>query len=221
MAPPKAAFSSPSDVLDVLARTKTFRRFVDLVEGAPGETASHVGGCVGSLLALLLAAAAREKLARPILLLVPLDQDGRAVAQDLAACGAPAPLLLRAGEEEALDRVRALVAAAGTTPWLTIACAATALDPLPSRSELGERRLRLAVGARADESDLVRAFADAGFERTAVVAAAGQFAVRGDLVDVYDHSAGLPLRIELFDGRVEGLRRFDPASQISVRTTKE
>ena len=211
---------SAFELLDHLRRTKTFARFQGLLRGDPAASASHVGGCVGSLLQVLLAASAREKGTPPLLLLLPLDQDARAAVRDLRILGAPEPMLLRAGDEEALDRVRSLAAAGGKAPWLVVASASVVLDPLPSKAELGDRRFVFSVGGVCDDESLQRQLGQAGFERTSVVSRAGQFAVRGDLIDVYDHAAKLPLRIELFDGRVEGLRRFDPASQISIEVLR-
>jgi transcription-repair coupling factor (superfamily II helicase) len=74
----------------------------------------------------------------------------------------------------------------------------------------------LKAGGVASEEGLAKTFAEAGFLRVAAVARPGEFSVRGDVVDVFDRAAKLPLRVEIFDGRVEGLRTFDPASQLSV-----
>jgi transcription-repair coupling factor (superfamily II helicase) len=222
--PARRREGAPDDPVALVAHvraTKTFARFHGLLRGEASASAAQVGGCTGTLLPLLLAAAAAEQGTPPLLLLTPLDHDARDVARDLRLLGAPPPLLLRAGEEEAYARVRALAEFAGKTPWLVVASAAVALDPLPARAELGGRRLVLKTGGFGDEEDLARRFAEAGFERTAVVAEPGRFAVRGDLVDVFDHAAKAPLRIELFDGKIEGLRRFDPATQISVEVLRE
>jgi hypothetical protein len=65
---------------------------------------------------------------------------------------------------------------------------------------------------------LARVCGEAGLERTAVVLEPGQFAVRGDLLDIFDRRMTRPLRVEIFDDRVESLRSFDPATQVSVAT---
>ncbi len=54
------------------------------------------------------------------------------------------------------------------------------------------------------------------FEKTDFVYEAGQFAVRGGIVDVFSFAYELPYRIELFGDEVDSIRTFDPGSQISV-----
>ncbi|MET0241265.1 MAG: DEAD/DEAH box helicase [Sphingobium sp.] len=46
----------------------------------------------------------------------------------------------------------------------------------------------------------------------------GEVAVRGDVIDIFPADAGLPARIEIADGRIVGLRSYDPVSQRSVDT---
>jgi len=54
-----------------------------------------------------------------------------------------------------------------------------------------------------------------GFEQTDFVFEAGQFAIRGGIVDVFSYSSPLPFRLELFGDDVDSIRLFDPGSQLS------
>src|SRR5690606_36547994 len=45
---------------------------------------------------------------------------------------------------------------------------------------------------------------------------AGQYAVRGGIIDVFSFAHELPYRIELFGNEVESIRTFDPVTPISV-----
>ncbi|GAB4329148.1 MAG: transcription-repair coupling factor [Flammeovirgaceae bacterium] len=54
-----------------------------------------------------------------------------------------------------------------------------------------------------------------GFERVDFVYEAGEFAIRGGIVDVFSYANDLPYRIELFGNEVESIRTFDPISQLS------
>lgn len=54
------------------------------------------------------------------------------------------------------------------------------------------------------------------FEKTDFVYEAGQFAVRGGIVDVFSFANELPFRIELFGDEVDSIRTFEPGSQLSV-----
>ena len=53
------------------------------------------------------------------------------------------------------------------------------------------------------------------FEKSDFVYEAGQFAVRGGIIDIYSYAHDLPFRIELFGDDIESIRTFDPVSQLS------
>jgi transcription-repair coupling factor (superfamily II helicase) len=54
------------------------------------------------------------------------------------------------------------------------------------------------------------------FERTDFVVEAGQFAVRGGIVDVFSFANELPYRIEFFGDEIDSIRSFEPGNQLSV-----
>lgn len=55
-----------------------------------------------------------------------------------------------------------------------------------------------------------------GYERQKLVAKPGEFAIRGDIVDIFPLNLEDPIRIELFDDQIDSLRRFDLATQRSI-----
>ncbi|MEO8147753.1 MAG: transcription-repair coupling factor [Bacteroidia bacterium] len=55
------------------------------------------------------------------------------------------------------------------------------------------------------------------FELVDFVFEAGQFAVRGGIMDVFSFAYELPFRIEFGDDMIESIRTFDPANQLSVQ----
>src|SRR3546814_2904073 len=46
---------------------------------------------------------------------------------------------------------------------------------------------------------------------------AGQFSIRGGIVDIFSFSHELPYRVEFFGNQVESIRSFDIESQLSER----
>ncbi|CAN5300829.1 transcription-repair coupling factor [soil metagenome] len=76
---------------------------------------------------------------------------------------------------------------------------------------------RLAPGERIETERLVRLLSANGYVRTDTVRDAGEFAVRGGIVDLWPAGEPGPLRLDFFGDEIETLRRFDPASQ---RTTE-
>ncbi len=67
-----------------------------------------------------------------------------------------------------------------------------------------------------EESALAAELTAMGYERVYQVEEAGQFSVRGGIVDVFDLTEENPYRIELWGDEVESLRSFDVLSQRSV-----
>lgn len=56
---------------------------------------------------------------------------------------------------------------------------------------------------------------ETGYRRVDVVSAAGEYAVRGGILDVFPATADRPLRLEFFGDALESIRAFDIASQRS------
>jgi len=86
----------------------------------------------------------------------------------------------------------------------------------PSPAALTEAVLRVARLDRIDPADFAARLVEAGYERAALVAARGQFAIRGGLLDVFSWQAARPFRIEWDDDVIESLREFELDTQIST-----
>ncbi|WP_420550456.1 transcription-repair coupling factor [Litorivicinus lipolyticus] len=56
----------------------------------------------------------------------------------------------------------------------------------------------------------------AGYRRVDTVYQHGEYAIRGNLLDLYPMGSPLPYRIDLFDDEIETLRAFDPETQRTV-----
>lgn len=77
------------------------------------------------------------------------------------------------------------------------------------------------VGDALDVAFLRELLQTYDFEPTEFVYEAGQFSVRGGIIDVYSYAHDLPYRIELFGNEIESIRTFDPVSQLSQENLKE
>ena len=79
-------------------------------------------------------------------------------------------------------------------------------------------RLILSLGERIDQRDLIRHLTQLQYTRNEYELQRGTFRVRGEVIDVHPaESDAEALRIELFDGEVEGLSLFDPLTGESLR----
>jgi transcription-repair coupling factor (superfamily II helicase) len=77
------------------------------------------------------------------------------------------------------------------------------------------------VGEKLDTEFLTEFLHNYGFEINDFVFEAGQFSLRGGIVDVYSYASEYPFRIELFGDEVESLRSFDPETQLSVESVRQ
>ena len=90
-----------------------------------------------------------------------------------------------------------------------------ALQKVTPRSALAGAGMRLSVGDTIAPDDLA-AFLDAdGYNRTGTVMEAGEFSLRGGIIDVFPAGEALPVRLDLFGDTIESIRRFDPETQRS------
>jgi transcription-repair coupling factor (superfamily II helicase) len=92
-----------------------------------------------------------------------------------------------------------------------------ALQPhLPPVAVLQDYCLTLTTGLEINLKELARRLARLGYEKVPLVETEGQWAQRGDILDVFPVSSELPIRLELFGDELERIREFDPASQRSL-----
>ncbi|MGZ8310812.1 MAG: transcription-repair coupling factor [Allosphingosinicella sp.] len=75
---------------------------------------------------------------------------------------------------------------------------------------------RLAPGERIDLEQLTALLQANGYSRTDTVADAGEYAVRGGLVDLFPSGEEQALRLDFFGDEIESVRRFDPATQRTI-----
>ncbi len=145
----------------------------------------------------------------------------------------PAPLFYEDaawGENTRRERLAALTQLAAyhipgapqpTKPALIVApVRAIMTRTLPRRDFLKAARI-LRRGQALPIDELARSLVSLGYEPTNIVIAPGQFARRGGLLDVWPPAETLPARLEFFGDEIETLRRFDPATQRTIKNPSE
>ena len=88
------------------------------------------------------------------------------------------------------------------------ACQATIPPELMARF-----RRTVSVGDTLDRDELIALLAESGYTQSPRVEGAGQYAARGDIVDVFLADEPLPYRIEFFGDEVDAIASFDPVTQ--------
>lgn len=74
----------------------------------------------------------------------------------------------------------------------------------------------IAVGEAIGRDCLSRWLQNSGYEHVDLVWAPGHFALRGNLLDLFDPLYRYPIRVEFFDDEVESIRAFDGETQKSI-----
>lgn len=170
-----------------------------------------------------LAAALRAATGRPLVLLCPDEQEGRKLQSDLAFfTGEPVELLMgrefvfhnatvsRQWEHQRLRLLRGLQT--GRIPLLVATVEGLFQRTMPPAT-LEKAALTLRPGEVYETDDLTRRLAADGYTRCMQVEGPGQFALRGDLLDVFSPAAEAPVRVEFWDNEVDTVYSFDPLTQ--------
>lgn len=90
-----------------------------------------------------------------------------------------------------------------------------------NKRSLTEHTFTAKAGDSLDIEFLSELLATYDFEKTDFVYEAGQYAVRGGILDIFSFANELPYRLELFGDEIESIRTFDPQSQLSVDKIRE
>jgi transcription-repair coupling factor (superfamily II helicase) len=93
-----------------------------------------------------------------------------------------------------------------------------AMQRVPAREVLREAAFAAAVGERIDEKALRDFLVRMGFVQAPTVTEPGDYALRGGIIDIYPPGEAGPVRLDLFGDVLDGLRRFDAATQRTTET---
>lgn len=94
------------------------------------------------------------------------------------------------------------------------------LQKLPPQSYFDGASLHIKVGGRLTQKEFASFAAGNAYRRCDTVREAGEFAVRGGIVDVFPPGHHDPVRIDFFDTEIETIKRFDAETQRSIEQLK-
>ncbi|MDC1142829.1 transcription-repair coupling factor [Planctomycetota bacterium] len=98
---------------------------------------------------------------------------------------------------------------------IVLAPAASLIEPVPPPETIAGSNMALVPGMQVDLGELFEKLLAAGYSREDQVDAAGQFARRGGVIDIFPPTRSNPVRMELFGDDIESIRAFDLESQRS------
>ncbi|CAI3926089.1 transcription-repair coupling factor [Commensalibacter communis] len=105
-----------------------------------------------------------------------------------------------------------------TSPRIVLTTISALLQKVAPRSVFSGRALNMKKGDSLDHEFLIELLVSQGYNRTDTVMEAGEFAVRGNLFDIFLAGEEEPVRLDLFGDEVDSIRSFDPISQRSTGT---
>ena len=93
-----------------------------------------------------------------------------------------------------------------------------ALFKTESKDEYKDNIIRLEVGREIERDELKGKCSKLGYEGTPYVTNTGEFAVRGQVFDIWPLNNDNPVRITLDDETIESIKTFDPDEQVSLKS---
>jgi transcription-repair coupling factor (superfamily II helicase) len=85
-----------------------------------------------------------------------------------------------------------------------------------NKRSLVENTFIAKIGEKLNREFMEEFLQSYSFERNDFVYEAGQYAIRGGIIDIFSYSNEFPYRIELFGAEIESIRTFNPETQLSI-----
>ncbi|MBE6618450.1 MAG: transcription-repair coupling factor [Ruminococcaceae bacterium] len=134
-----------------------------------------------------------------------------------------------ASHENEHERLGVFFAAAENSCDAIIATPDAAMQYTVPKEKLLETSFNLCFAGNYDISDIVSRLEKGGYTKVEIVDAPGQYARRGDILDIYAPKYDAPVRIEFYDTEIDRMSYFDVISQrrlddiemISVSSVRE
>jgi transcription-repair coupling factor (superfamily II helicase) len=114
------------------------------------------------------------------------------------------------------ERLKTLSALSVLQQGIVLAPVSSLMQRLPPADYILQRSFSLAKGDTLVIDQFRQQLHHAGYEASEQVYQAGQYAVRGALLDLFPTGSSAPFRLDLFDEEIDSIREFDPESQRST-----
>lgn len=119
--------------------------------------------------------------------------------------------------DELSSRIQAINFLLSQKPGIVVATPQALQYKLSAPEKYEAARRKFAPENEYDLAELTSWLVQVGFQRENLVAKPGEFALRGDILDVYPLDRENPVRIEFFGDEIDTIKEFDLASQRSQK----
>jgi transcription-repair coupling factor (superfamily II helicase) len=227
-------------VIELLRKTENYQTLVSRLKD--GKKLPWLRGLVNASTAYLLATLIDDFPERSFLIVLPSQREAEQILEEICTYQAyPAlditptsdaypELNLFPGWHRKLvegvappknivaDRMRCLDRLLHQERSVVVTTSQAMLYKLPSRARLAAACCLLNIGDEIDPDDIAAMLMHGGYQNVELVEVKGEFARRGDILDVYPLTADAPVRIEFFGDELDTIRTFDPISQRSTQS---
>jgi len=114
--------------------------------------------------------------------------------------------------------LHSLLIAPADKPLIIVTTASAAMQKVTPRNVIATAGFQARAGQQLKREVLEAYLSDNGYSRASTVMEAGDFAIRGGLIDIYPPALDDPIRLDFFGDELESIRAFDVETQ---RTTKK
>ncbi len=118
--------------------------------------------------------------------------------------------------QQRVQVLKEIVEQKGEKPLTIVTTMAACMNRMMPFEEWEDHILDLCEGLELDTEEFSRELVQMGYERTGQVEGAGQFSVRGGIIDIFPLTEENPVRIELWGEEIDSIRSFDVESQRSI-----
>ncbi len=215
-------------LLEALKNEPSFRALLSDLER--GRTPVVMSGAE-RIHKVIVAAAAAEATDRPLVIICRDELECEKCAAEFAALTQESALLLSAREftfynvenaskQTDQQRLRALYALAAGTAKTVIATPDSLMQRTVPAETLLAMSFTLKLGGEYEIDTVVSRLIEAGYTRSEQVEGAGQYSVRGGILDFFSPADEAPVRCEFFGDEIDSMGYFDVLSQRRTENTE-
>lgn len=118
------------------------------------------------------------------------------------------------------EQVNVLTEAANGLAPLVIAPIKALLEKFPDENFYNKNSFKIKKNEELDYTKTIQKLTDLGYKRAPMAMDAGEFSIKGDILDIYTLYSS-PIRVEFFADTVEDIRMFNPTTQKSFKKLDE
>ncbi len=204
-------------IYQAITGSKAFKDFIKLVKttlpinagGISGVAKSHVAGCL----------CVHEN--KKVVFVTATEESALRLSEDNGVYFPPNQIFLRnvnaISREEQINRIKVLT---GKDKLIYMSVEAFIQRMMPPEV-LFANCINLKMGKETDVDALLSNLVKMGYERGGSVYSKGEFAKRGEIIDIFVSNLNMPIRITLFDTQIESIKLFDAETQKSLQKELE